>query len=181
MGRKRCYTQLSDVADSFWSRVKKGDSCWEWQGTRHPTGYGFVRFTCLAKSMLQTHRLAWILTYGEIPEGFCVCHKCDNPPCCRPDHLFLGTTKDNVRDMILKGRSVSLSGDNHWTRKHPGSHSGEKNTHASLTWNDIREIRRLSSKGITTKELSNRFKVTTGHIRKIVNNFLWKETSLCQG
>jgi len=72
--------------------------CWEWEGSRSGSrGYGCY-------SGLYIHRVAWAVTYGEVPPGMWVLHRCDNPPCFRPDHLFLGTCSDNVRDSVQKGR-----------------------------------------------------------------------------
>lgn len=97
-----------EPADRFWSRVDVGapNACWEWQGARDSFGYGQAREA--------THRTAWALTHGPIPSGMCVCHRCDNPPCCNPDHLFLGTRADNNRDRHAKGRSANLErGERH--------------------------------------------------------------------
>ena len=76
--------------------------CWEWQGARLPSGYG--RYDAPGKIPWTAHRFAWTDRNGPIPPGMLVCHRCDNPPCVRLDHLFLGTTKDNARDMSSKGR-----------------------------------------------------------------------------
>lgn len=85
----------------FWNKVAIGDGCWEWQANRVGGKYGqFIRDGIPR----QAHRVAWEITFGPIPEGILVCHHCDNPPCCRPDHLFLGTNKDNSQDMVGKGR-----------------------------------------------------------------------------
>jgi hypothetical protein len=88
----------------FWSRVQRGgkDECWPWiGGCTDKNGYGQMRFR--GKNEL-THRIAYILTHGSIPDGLFACHHCDNPPCCNPHHLFEGTALDNMRDAISKGR-----------------------------------------------------------------------------
>lgn len=88
------------------------DSCWEYQAARSPRGYGTIGV--MGKTR-RAHRVAWELANGPIPEGLLVCHHCDNPPCCNPAHLFLGTDKDNVADMRAKGRGRALSGEE-WRR-----------------------------------------------------------------
>lgn len=95
------------LEDRFWAKVDKSNpgGCWVWTAATSWKGYG--KFSTTHKTFEASHRLAWILTNGLIPDGLHVCHRCDNPPCCRPDHLFLGTALDNHRDMVLKGRSVS--------------------------------------------------------------------------
>lgn len=75
--------------------------CWEWHKVSGTNSYGNVRFEGKAWS---THRLAYTLFVGEIPDGLFVCHHCDNPPCCNPKHLFVGTHEDNFEDMIWKNR-----------------------------------------------------------------------------
>lgn len=86
----------------FWLRAKLMESgCFEWQGTLREKGYG--RLYHLGR-LGDAHRVAWELTRGPIPDGLYVCHKCDNPPCVNPDHLWLGTNTDNMRDMVRKGR-----------------------------------------------------------------------------
>ena len=90
----------------FWDKVTIGDDCWEWQAYRipPPSGYGQFGMGGRRGRMHPAHRVAWLLWHGTIPEGMRVLHRCDNPPCVRPDHLFLGTQADNVRDMHQKGR-----------------------------------------------------------------------------
>ncbi len=88
----------------FWSQVKKTGSCWLWNGARFDKdGYGKYRYRM---KEYRAHKYAWIDTKGPVPSGLVVCHTCDNPPCCNPKHLFLGTSKDNTADMIAKGRQV---------------------------------------------------------------------------
>lgn len=87
----------------FWERVEKTDGCWLWTGHRNAQGYGTLWFH---GNSWRAHRLAWHLTNSGVPEGLDVLHHCDNPPCVRPDHLFLGTDRDNVDDRERKGRNV---------------------------------------------------------------------------
>lgn len=95
-------TISEEVIERFWSHVVKSDGCWIWTaGTYKHGGYGLIS---IGDRNHRTHRVAWILANGEIPEGLFVCHHCDNPPCVRPDHLFLGTNLDNMRDSNQKGR-----------------------------------------------------------------------------
>ena len=90
--------------DKLWERVRKCESgCWEWSGCKR-NGYGSLTYE--GKTWV-AHRLAYTLTYGPIPNRLLVCHKCDNPGCVRPEHLFLGTQLDNMTDMVAKGRHRS--------------------------------------------------------------------------
>ena len=92
------FRRLPTLADShFWDLVHKSEDCWEWLGTLYPGGYG--RF-----NKKYSHRVAWELSYGPIPDNLGILHHCDNPRCVRPDHLFLGTQADNNRDRRKKGR-----------------------------------------------------------------------------
>lgn len=101
----------------FWRNVLKTDSCWEWQGqcdsVRPASTKGmrlrYGRFQIKGKRF-KAHRISWQMHFGPVPSGLNVLHKCDNPPCINPDHLFLGTTRDNSRDMSAKGRSTKLPG-----------------------------------------------------------------------
>lgn len=99
--------RLRDAA-GFWAMVVKTEGCWEWTGAKFKTGYGAVN---IGHRIVTTHRRSWELTNGPIPEGLFVLHHCDNRPCVRPDHLFLGTHQDNMTDMVSKGRQK-----NGWAR-----------------------------------------------------------------
>lgn len=92
----------SDIA-RFWAKVEKTDECWLWTAARWPKGYG--AFNC-DHQMWQAHRIAYYLTYGKFPTDL-ACHTCDNPPCVRPDHLFDGTSQQNLVDGLRKGRKVA--------------------------------------------------------------------------
>lgn len=97
-----------DVITRFWQRIEqKPSGCWEWTGARD-RGYGRL---VIARKMHRAHRLAYELVHGPIPDGLVVMHACDNPPCCNPNHLSVGTPLDNTRDMIAKQRGRRVSGD----------------------------------------------------------------------
>lgn len=87
--------------ERFWAKVRKTDDCWLWTASADGKGYGKM---LVDGKLQQAHRLSWLIHTGESPGDWHVCHKCDNPPCVRPDHLFLGTAVDNMRDMHAKGR-----------------------------------------------------------------------------
>lgn len=92
-----------DAEIRFWLHVQKSDGCWVWDGSANPAGYGVVWTN--DKALVGAHRYSYELHIGPIPEDLHVLHRCDNPPCVRPGHLFLGTAADNVRDMVQKGRA----------------------------------------------------------------------------
>ena len=93
------------ASDLFWEKVDKrgNDECWPWMGATSGRGYG--RFSNKAIPENGSHRIAWMMSFGQIPAGLFVCHRCDNPSCCNPSHLFLGTAKENTQDMVKKGRA----------------------------------------------------------------------------
>jgi hypothetical protein len=91
------------LEEFFWSRVIKTDGCWLWTGRIAHWGYGDIQLHAGARHLL-AHRASWIIHHGSIPNKMFVCHTCDNPPCVRPDHLFLGSHTDNMRDAAAKGR-----------------------------------------------------------------------------
>lgn len=148
---------------NFWAKVNKSGhphGCWEWTGTRHYKGYGLFGF---GRKIHKSHRVAFRLTKGEIADGLCVCHKCDNPPCVNPDHLFLGTHKDNTRDKIAKGR------DKHATPERNGG--GGK-----LGWQEVRAIRGMYAAGeMSQQAIADKFGVSQILVSVIVRQKIWKE------
>lgn len=103
---------LSVWAARWQSKVVEGDGCWGWTGA---TREGYGRLGTSKGKGIDAHRLSWLIHHGPIPEGLQVLHTCDNPPCSRPDHLFIGTGSDNMQDARAKGRLslVRVSGDDH--------------------------------------------------------------------
>jgi hypothetical protein len=95
---------MPTMKEQFWANVDRTGNCWLWTACRDRYGYG--RLSAEGRRY-KAHRASWELHFGPIPEGKGVLHSCDNPPCVRPDHLFLGTQVDNIRDMIAKGRYVN--------------------------------------------------------------------------
>ncbi len=128
--------------NKFWERVNKGppDQCWEWKGYRVKSklSYGSYRFE---GKQWRAHRLAYLFHYGKLPMEMFVCHSCDNPPCCNPAHLWLGTALDNNRDRERKGRGVHVCGKRDGINYVRGkSHGLAKLTESMI--NPIREDKR---------------------------------------
>ena len=135
-------------ANRFWTRVDRSGECWLWTGATSPKGYG--RFWAGGVTR-RSHRVAWKITNGDIPDGLLVLHKCDTPRCVRPDHLFLGTYADNNIDCRDKGRSAF--GDRNGSRIHPERlERGERRYNSKLTEADVRSIRKL--KGLESQYIT---------------------------
>jgi len=129
----------------FWSKVNKTDTCWEWTG--YKDRYGI--FGIEGKN-LKAHRVSWEITFGPVPEGLHVLHKCDNPGCVKPDHLFLGTHTDNMRDMVVKGRGGR----------------------AKLTLDEVREIRRIG-RSVKSKVIGAQYGLSESQVCAILRNDQW--------
>ena len=129
--------------DHFWFRIdiRSDQECWEWTGARSSNGYGNA-------NMQVAHRVAYEKARGQIPPGLVVMHSCDNPPCCNPNHLSLGTTQENAIDMADKGRN---------------SKSGVKFSPA-----EVREMRRLIAEGgMLKKDIAAAYQITKGSLWRI--------------
>ena len=152
--------------ERFWAKVDTSGDCWLWLGAIGSSGYGGFTVRSGLRGNRVTfgaHRVAYEFAHGPIPEGVSVLHRCDVPACVRPDHLFLGTQRDNIIDMMRKGRHIAPK--------------GERNGHARLTWDQVHEIRAESGTGASTRGLSERFGVCERSIRKIVAGQRWASAS----
>ncbi len=156
----------------FWAKVKISDDCWIWTASKNNDGYG--QFGLGNGNMRPAHRISWVLKNGSIPNGMCVLHKCDNPPCVNPDHLFLGTIADNNHDRDSKGRHRPLLGKSNGM--YGGKHAarGERQHLAKLTALEVLSIREILSKGGTSfLALSKRFGVSDVTISHIFKRKTW--------
>ncbi len=145
----------------FFNRVSKSDSCWNWKANHDRHGYGL--FTHKGSYLCDfAHRVSYELHTGPIPEGMVVCHRCDNPPCVNPEHLFLGTQLDNILDMQQKGRSNIVKGEGHWR--------------CILTLEQVIEIKSQLANytpGLTTR-LAREYGVAVPTIKAIKARRIWK-------
>ena len=150
------------VEERFWRRVEKTSGCWIWRGGVHSGGYGFMRGEGGRNAPNVTvHRLSYEMHHGPIPDGLVVMHACDNPLCVNPDHLSVGTHKDNTQDMIAKGRAAN--------NKLPVS-VGADNGRALLTESKVRYIRASTA---SHASLARRFGVSATCIASVRNRQTW--------
>lgn len=147
----------------FWDKVAKSAYCWEWKAYRTSAGYGAMSSKHGMPNIL-AHRFSWELVNGPISEGMCILHKCDNRLCVNPNHLFLGTKKDNTQDMLKKGRNRCghVGGVNHGRQG------------AKLDWEKAKEIRHLYfAERRTAHEIAQFYGLARGKIKDLVANRSW--------
>lgn len=156
----------------FWSKVDQSggsNSCWLWIAAKDGNGYGQFG---IGRKLFKAHRVAWTFTNGSIENdgsyhGACVCHRCDNPSCVNPSHLFLGKQSENVQDMLNKGRHGSKSRPEMMAR-------GSLHGHSKLTEHSVISIRmRYARGGVSFSQLGNIFGVSVSAISKVINRKLW--------
>lgn len=155
------------ISDRFWEKVEKSDGCWLWTAHVNNMGYGEFHLKSENSTVEYAHRVSWVLHHGDIPADLEILHHCDTPHCVRPDHLFIGTQQDNMRDMVSKGRQ----GDT-------GS-TGEDHGMAKLTEDDVKEIRRRYIGGVNQfnpsnrRELAKEFGSAPAHVWQIYARKVW--------
>lgn len=160
MADRQSIYKLPLFQQKLWSRVQKGDGCWNWTGAKLPLGYGYFYWKSLR---FYVHRATWeIFNKSNIPDGMIVCHKCDNPGCVRPEHLFLGTDKTNSDDKVAKGRHAR----------------GRALPRTKLTEEIVVEIRgRYLAGDVSQAQLSEKYGVSQGSIFRLLSGMCWKHVS----
>lgn len=136
----------------YWS-----DGCWNWRGAGSKKRYGNLGIN---SEYFAAHRLSWMVYRGQIPAGLCVCHRCDNTKCVNPEHLFLGTSAENLLDCYSKDRRPRMA--------------GERNPSSKLTAAQVNEIRLAKSSGEGTVALARRFGVGRNTVRRLAAGLSWR-------
>ena len=155
------YVSTSTLEERFWEKIDKrsDDECWEWMASCNKYGYGQLWF---GNTFISSHRVSWMIHFGDIPEKLCVLHKCDNRKCANPNHLFLGTYQDNSDDMKSKGRSLNQHGDN--------------NHAAKITSEDVLRMREMWKSGkCRQKEIMKIFNISRVELWRIISYRNWKD------
>lgn len=156
---------VDEIAQAhFWAKVIIGgnDQCWPWTGAKTKKGYGNVRVN---KVYWKAHRLAWTLSHFPIPDGYMVCHVCDNPSCCNPGHLFLGNARANFTDMINKRRA----------KFRDNKAIGERNFNSKLTEDAVLAIRAAyAQKEANQYELAEKYGISQPAVGAIVRRETWR-------
>lgn len=162
--------QVVHIMFRFWDHVDveeraSDELCWNWKGAKNKLGYGFItesvseQTKTRLRKRFRAHRLSYEIHYGTIPAGIFVCHRCDNPSCVNPRHLFLGTQKDNLSDAARKGRTAL----------------GAKNGAAVLTEDQVREARQIyNDEGISARQLGFRYGVNPRYMWAVIARKAWK-------
>lgn len=152
--------------EEFWSHVRKGDDCWEWIPPRGGKTAAYGRSVRSGQSEA-AHRRSWILANGPIPDGLFVLHRCDNPKCVRPSHLFVGTQAENVKDMQQKGRARG------GFKKGRRDRQGSRHPMSKLLEREVIAIRRRYARGERLVDLAVEFKIHPTHLSQIVRRLTW--------
>lgn len=162
---------ITDFVSYFESKIDKTheSGCWIWTMKKNSCGYGTSTVAKRFGYSIGAHRASYELYIGEIPEGAYVCHKCDNPACVNPDHLFIGTPVENTQDAIRKGRNSH--GESHRLAVSKGALKGEENKNSKLKEEDVLKIR---SDNRPLQEIADEYGITYKHTSQIRLGKLWK-------
>lgn len=154
---------VTPIAERLWAKVERRepDDCWLWLGGTIAKGYGQMGAGRAGDGTKLVHRVAWEAANGPIPAGAHVLHQCDNPPCCNPAHLFLGTNGDNVADMYRKGRG----------------NTGARNGLAKLDAAKVRTIRLRRAEGETLRALADEFGITIATVCDLAKRRTWRHVA----
>jgi hypothetical protein len=162
----------------FWKKVNQhgpiavgmDSPCWDWKASVQRRGYGQFK---LSNGVFRSHRISWFLINGQLPVNLFLCHRCDRPICCNPDHLFAGTNLDNMRDAWSKGRYAR--GDRHGAVLHPEScPRGENRPFSKLNSDFVREIRLRRASGEGNNFLAREFGVSSSIVSELVRFKSWR-------
>lgn len=155
-------SRIKSKEQNFWNKVEVSgaDECWNWIGAKDTNGYGNVK---CGRQVTKAHRIAYTLHYGEWPANFMVCHKCDNPSCCNPNHLWKGTGFDNMQDCATKGRNRYAV------------MFGETNPNSKLSKDQAIQAITLIAQGLTNKRIGHMLGVTHSMISCIRLDKAWPE------
>jgi hypothetical protein len=152
------WTGRTPLTERFWAKVNKTETCWLWTAMTNKFGYGKIGAGGDFGSMLYAHRVSWEMHNGPVPEGLCVLHRCDNPSCVNPDHLFIGTHADNVADKERKGR---------------GGKQGVHNSQAKLDPDKVRQVRDRLASGESYATVGSAYGVTPSTIQAVAEGRTW--------
>jgi len=141
----------------FWSKVARTRGCWRWLASKDCNGYGRVG---VGHEVTRAHRIAWMMQNRPVDSDVLICHRCDNPSCVRPSHLFSGTHKDNLSDAASKDRTAF----------------GERHPMAVISEAKVRAIRALHLSGFTREEIAPLFGVSPRHVSKVARSYSWRRT-----